>query len=263
MQRKVLGSLGLEDTLMSVSGAAPIPPSLLDWYRRLGLTMIEGYAMTEDFVYSHSTRPGLDAAGHVGVARPGVQVCISPEGEILIKSPGQLIGYYKRPDLNAENFTDDGFFRTGDLGELRADGQLKLTGRMKELFKTGKGKYVTPALIENRLLAHPMLELAMVSGVGQSSPFAVGVLNETLPPQVADPAVRARVEAELGAVLDLVNRDLVPQERLRMLVVAGEPWTVENGQLTPTMKIKRGRIEASVASKVDGWYAATGNVIWA
>jgi long-subunit acyl-CoA synthetase (AMP-forming) len=262
-QRQVLSSLGLDETRIAVSGSAPIPPALLAWYRRLGLTMFEGYAMTEDFVYSHATRPGLDAAGHVGVARPGVQVRISPEGEVLIKSPGQLVGYYKRPDLNAECFTEDGFFHTGDLGELRPDGQLKLTGRVKELFKTAKGKYVAPAPIENRLLAHPLLELAMVSGVGQPAPYAVVVLAESLRPQIGDAAVRARVEAELGSLLDSVNRDLVLHERLRMLVVAREPWTIDNGQLTPTMKIKRSRIEASVAAQVDGWYAAPGAVVWA
>ncbi len=263
VQRKVLASLGLDETRIAVSGSAPIPPALLDWYRRLGLTMFEGYAMTEDFAYSHATRPGLDAAGHVGVARPGVQVRISPEGEVLIKSPGQLIGYYKRADLNAECFTEDGFFRTGDLGELRADGQLKLTGRVKELFKTAKGKYVAPAPIENRLLAHPLLELAMVSGVGQQAPYAVVVLAESLRPQIGEAAVRARVEAELGNLLDSVNRDLVSHERLRMLVVAREPWTIDNGQLTPTMKIKRSRIEATVAKEVDGWYATPGEVVWA
>jgi long-subunit acyl-CoA synthetase (AMP-forming) len=173
------------------------------------------------------------------------------------------MGYYKRPDLNAECFTEDGFFRTGDLGELRPDGQLRLTGRVKELFKTAKGKYVAPAPIENRLLAHPLLELAMVSGVGQPAPYAMVVLAERLRPQIDEAVVRARVEAELGSLLESVNQDLVSHERLRMLVVAREPWTIENGQLTPTMKIKRSRIEASVATQVDGWYATPGEVVWA
>ena len=225
--------------------------------------MLEGYSKTEDLVYSHNSAPEKNAPGYVGVARPGVQVRISPEGEILIKSPGQLVGYYKRPDLNAECFTEDGFFRTGDMGELWPDGQLKLTGRIKELFKTAKGKYVAPAPIEDRLLAHPMLELAMVSGVGQPAPYAVVVLAETLRPQIGDPAVRARVEAELGQLLDDVNHELASHERLRMLVVARDPWTMENGQLTPTMKIKRSRIEASVAPQVEAWYGQSDAVLWA
>jgi long-chain acyl-CoA synthetase len=248
---------------MAISGSAPIPPELLDWYRRLGLQMFEGYAMTEDFSYSHCTTRELRARGHVGVTRPGVQVRISPDGEILIKSPGRFVGYYKRPDLDALSFTEDGFFRTGDLGELRPDGQLKLTGRVKELFKTAKGKFVAPAPIENRLNAHPLMEMAMVSGVGQEAPYAVVVLAETVRPQLGDAAVRARVEAELDALLTDVNSGVASHERLRMIVVAREPWTVENGQLTPTMKIKRSRIEASVAGQVDGWYAAQGTVLWA
>ena len=261
--RKVLAGLGLDEAHFAVSGSAPIPPELLDWYRRLGLEMFEGYSMTEDFAYSHCSTSEMNAPGHVGVALPGVQVRISPEGEILIKSPGQFVGYYKRPDLDAQSFTEDGFFRTGDLGELRPDGQLKLTGRMKELFKTAKGKYVAPAPIENRLNAHPLMEMAMVSGVGQEAPYAVVVLAETVRPQLGDAAVRTRVEAELGALLTDVNSGVASHERLRMIVVAREPWTVENGQLTPTMKIKRACIEASVAGQVDGWYAAQGTVLWA
>lgn len=262
-RRKVLESLGLEEVRIAVSASAPISPELVDWYRRLGLEMLEGYGMTEDFGYSHFATPDSNASGYVGVARPGVQVRISPEGEILIKSPGQLVGYYKRPDLDAQSFTEDGFFLTGDLGELRPDGQLKLTGRVKELFKTGKGKYVAPAPIEIRLVNHPAIELAMVSGVGQEAPYAVVVLAETLRPQLGDAAVRARVEAELGELLAEVNAAVAAYERLRMLVVSREPWTIENGMLTPTMKIKRSRIEASVTAQVGSWYAAQGPVLWA
>ena len=265
--RKVLAGLGLDETRMAFSASAPVPPALLHWYRRLGLPMFEGYGMTEDFAYSHRTTATHNAPGHVGSQAPGVQVRIAEGGEILIKSPGQLVGYYKRPELDAESFTDDGYFRTGDLGELRPDGQLKVTGRVKELFKTAKGEYVAPAPIENRLNMHPMMEIAMVSGVGQSAPYAVVVLTETLRPKLENPEtraqVRAQVEAELGALLEDVNKGLIAHERLRMLVVSLEPWTIENGSLTPTMKIKRSRIEASVAQQVEGWYAAQGGVVWA
>jgi long-chain acyl-CoA synthetase len=261
--RKVLEGLGLDQVRLAFSASAPIPPALLAWYRRLGLNLYEGYGMTEDFAYSHRTTARLNEPGYVGVASPGVQVRISDEGEILVKSPGQLVGYYKRPDLDAESFTADGFFRTGDLGELRPDGQLRLTGRAKELFKTAKGKYVAPAPIENRLLAHPMLELAMVSGVGQPAAYAVVVLTDTLRPRVGDPEVRAQAEAELTQLLSDVNEGLAPHERLRMLVVAREPWSIENGMLTPTMKIKRSRIEAAVAPQIEAWFAKPGPVLWA
>jgi long-chain acyl-CoA synthetase len=261
--RKVLAGLGLDQVRVAASGSAPIAPELLAWYRRLGLNLVEGYGMTEDFAYSHRTTRRQCAPGHVGVASPGVSVRIAADGEVLIKSPGQMVGYYKRPDLDAECFTADGFFRTGDRGELSADGQLKLTGRVKELFKTAKGKYVAPAPIENRLNAHPMIELSMVSGVGQPAAYALVVLAETLRPRLADASVRAQVTAELGQLLRDANDQLASHEHLHCLVVARQPWSIENGCLTPTMKVKRNRIEADVAAQVDGWYAQPGPVVWA
>lgn len=261
--RKVLKGLGLDQVLLAGSGSAPIPAELIAWYRRLGLNLIEGYAMTEDFAYSHNSTPDINAPGCVGVPLPGVEVRISEDGEILIKSPGQMVGYYKRPDLDAEVFTADGFFRTGDRGERRANGLLKITGRVKELFKTSKGKYVAPAPIENRLNAHPLIEMSMVSGVGQPAAYAMVVLGEEVRPRQGDPAFKARVEAELTQLLKDVNADLADYEKLQLIVVAQEPWTIENGFLTPTMKIRRGRIEGDVSTKVDNWYSGRGKVQWA
>jgi len=261
--KKVLKGLGLDQVRNAASGSAPIPPDLIAWYRRLGLKLYEGYGMTEDNSFSHGSNEKFNEPGYVGVAMPGVQVRISDEGEILIKSPGQFSGYYKQPELTAASFTEDGFFRTGDLGELRADGLLKITGRAKELFKTAKGKYVAPAPIENLLNAHPMVELSLVSGVGQPSAYAMVVLAESLRPQMGDPNVRARVQDELGQLLQDVNQQVPEYEHLRMIVVAREPWSIENGCLTPTMKIKRGRIEAAVAAQVEVWYTGRGPVHWA
>ena len=260
--RKVLKGLGLDQVVLASSGSAPIPAALIDWYRRLGLNLLEGYGMTEDFAYSFVSNAQFNAPGHVGVPMPGVQVRISDEGEILIKSPGQLVGYYKRPDLDAEVFTSDGFFRTGDKGERRPDGLLKLTGRVKELFKTSKGKYVAPAPIENRLNAHPMVEMSLVSGVGQAAAYAMVVLAEDLRPKVGDPAVRAQVQTELTSLLTSVNSDLADYEKLQMIVVAPDPWSIENGYLTPTMKIRRGRIESAIEAQVESWYASKKTVNW-
>jgi long-subunit acyl-CoA synthetase (AMP-forming) len=261
--RKVLKGLGLDQALLAGSGSAPIPAELISWYRRLGLNLSEGYAMTEDFAYSHNSTDAINAPGYVGVPMPGVQVRLSAEGEVLIKSPGQMVGYYKRPDLDAESFTADGFFHTGDRGEIRADGLLKLTGRVKELFKTSKGKYVAPAPIENRLNAHPMIELSLVSGVGQSAAYAMVVLAENLRPQLGDAAVRAKVQQELGDLLREVNQATADYEQLRMIVVAREPWSIENGMLTPTMKIRRSRIEAEFEAQLAHWYTSQGPVHWA
>lgn len=261
--KKVRKGLGLDQVLMAGSGSAPIPADLIAWYRRIGLPLYEGYGMTEDNSYSHTSIPGMAEPGYVGVAMPGVQVRISPEGEILIKSPARLSGYYKRPDLDAESFTEDGFFRTGDLGELRPDGLLKITGRAKELFKTAKGKYIAPAPIENLINAHPMVELTMVSGVGQPAAYAIVVLAETLRPKLGDATVRAQVQGELEQLLEQVNAGAADYAQLRMIVVAPEPWTIENGCLTPTMKIKRMRIEAAVEPLVEQWYGKPAKVLWA
>jgi long-subunit acyl-CoA synthetase (AMP-forming) len=260
--KKVRTGLGLDAVLMAGSGSAPIPPGLISWYRRIGLNLYEGYGMTEDCAVSYTSNAQFSKPGYVGVAMNGVQGKLSSEGEILIKSPGQLVGYYKRPDLDAECFTPDGFFRTGDLGEFSPEGMLKLTGRAKELFKTAKGKYVAPAPIENLINAHSMIELSMVSGVGHPSAYAIVLLSEQLRPRQNDPQVRAEVQSEMARLLDEVNASVADYEQLKMIVVAREPWTIENGLLTPTMKIKRAKIEKALEPEVERWYSDKQKVLW-
>jgi long-subunit acyl-CoA synthetase (AMP-forming) len=262
VRRKILDGLGLDQVRLAGSGTAPIPAGVISWYRRLGLNLMEGYGMTEDFGYSHMSTEGAHRPDYVGVPFPGVDVKISDEGEVLIKSPGQMVGYYKQPELTAQSFTEDGYFRTGDLGERTPEGLLKLTGRAKELFKTAKGKYVAPAPIENLLVECPLVEMAMVSGVGQQAAYALIVLADELRPKVGDPDARARIERELGELLDKVNRQIPNYEQLKMLVVAMEPPSIENGLLTPTMKIKRAKVETAVAGQLQKWYAAKGPVVW-
>ena len=261
--RKILANLGLDQVRLAGSGSAPIPPELIVWYRRLGLFLLEGYGMSEDFALSHLSRPDRNAPGCVGVPYPGVQVRIGEQGDVQIKSPGRMMGYYKRPDLDADSFTEDGYFRTGDLGEIRPDGLLKVTGRLKELFKTAKGKYVAPAPIENMLNNHPMIELSLVSGVGQPAAYGLVILAEDLRAHLQDAAVRARIEAELATLLNDVNSKLSCYEQLQMLVISPDVWSIENGKLTPTMKIRRSAIEASASEKMPGWYAAGHPIVWA
>ena len=263
VKRKILDGLGLDQVRLAGSGSAPIPPEVIAWYRRLGLNLMEGYGMTEDLAYSHVSKAHASAPGWVGVPYPGVEVKLSPEGEVLIKSPGQMVGYYKQPELTAESLTADGYFRTGDLGERNEKGMLRITGRAKELFKTAKGKYVAPAPIENLLGESTIIETAMVSGVGQPSAFALVVLAEDLRPRISDASVRASVEAELSALLDRVNARVADYEQLQMIVIAREPFSVENGLLTPTMKIRRARIEKAVEADVERWYGKKSKVLWA
>jgi long-subunit acyl-CoA synthetase (AMP-forming) len=260
--KKVLTGLGLDQVKVAASGSAPLPPSLIAWYRRLGLNLLEGYGMTEDLAYSHTMSKTKNTVGYVGIPYEGVQARISDAGEIQIKSPGQMVGYYKRPDLDAEVFTADGYFCTGDQGEYSADGQLKITGRLKELFKTGKGKYVAPAPIENKLNAHPMVESSMVSGVGQAASYALVVLAEDVRPKLKDPAFKAEVTEQMTTLLKETNKDLADYEKMQMVVIANEPWSIDNGCLTPTLKIKRAKIEAMVEPQVDKWFNGKDKVMW-
>lgn len=260
--KKVLAGLGLDHVQMAGSGSAPISAELILWYRALGLNLLEGYGMSEDFAYSNSAAMGVQAPNYVGSALPGVKVKISAEGEILIKSPATFVGYFKQPELYAESFDADGYFCTGDLGELRADGLLKITGRKKELFKTGKGKYVAPAPIENQLNNCPLLESSMVSGSGQQAPYALVVLAEHVRAAGLDDAKRTEITAELTHLLRQINDTLPDYEQLRMLVIAKAPFSIENGCLTPTLKIKRSRIETLVEPELERWYGEPGKVIW-
>ncbi len=178
VKKKILTQLGLNHVRFAGSASAPIPKEIIEWYRNLGLELLEGYGMTENMAYSHCTKPGEVRPGYVGPPYPDVQQRISEDGEILVKSPGNMTGYYKMPEKTAEEFTEDGFFKTGDMGEIDEKGRLKITGRLKELFKTSKGKYVAPVPIENLLANHPRVEACCVTGVGYPQPYGVVMLSE-------------------------------------------------------------------------------------
>jgi len=262
IKKKVLTGLGLQHVRLAASGSAPIPPDLIQWYRDLGLELLEGYGMSEDFAYSHATYPGHGRVGYVGNPMPGVDVKISDEGEILIKSPGNMMCYYKQPELTAECYTEDGYFRTGDRGERDEEGRLKITGRLKELFKTSKGKYVAPVPIENLLNNNAHVEMCCVTGSGHPQPFALILLAEEIRPTLSDASVRTEVEAELEALLEQVNQEVEGFERLQFLTVVKDPWLIENGFLTPTMKMKRSMLEDTYGPKTEEWYGAGTRVVW-
>lgn len=193
---------------------------------------------------------------------PGVDVKISDEGEVLIKSPGNMMGYYKEPEMTAECYTGDGYFRTGDRGERDEEGRLRITGRVKELFKTSKGKYVAPVPIENLLNNHAEVELCCVTGSGYPQPFALILPAEGLRPRLEVDSERQRFESELRTLLSTVNKKVEPFERLQFLAVVKDPWLIENGFLTPTMKIKRSMLEDTYGPRVDQWYAVGQPVVW-
>ena len=262
IKKKVLTGLGLQHVRLAASGSAPIPPDLIQWYRDLGLELLEGYGMSEDFAYSHASHPGHGRVGYVGNPMPGVDVKISDEGEILIKSPGNMMCYYKQPELTAECYTEDGYFRTGDRGERDEEGRLKITGRVKELFKTSKGKYVAPVPIENLINNNHHVEMCCVTGSGQPKPFALVLLADELRPKLSDSTVRAEIEAELETLLKEVNQEVEEFERLQFLAVVKDPWLIENGFLTPTMKMKRTKLEDTYGPRTDEWYGAGKRIVW-
>ncbi len=262
IRKKVLTGLGLDAVKYAASGSAPIPAELIDWYRALGLELLEGYGMTENFSYSHATRPGEVRPGYVGSPMDGVECKLSDAGEILVKSPGNMLGYYKAPELTAEVLGDDGWLSTGDRGEIDEKGRLRITGRVKELFKTSKGKYVAPAPIENKLQLHKDIEISCVTGDGFPQPYAMVVLGEATRPKIKDEAEKKRVDATLQEHIKQVNSELDQHEQLGFVVVVGEDWTIENGLLTPTMKLKRGAIEDKYKPKAESWSKHKELVIW-
>jgi long-subunit acyl-CoA synthetase (AMP-forming) len=261
VRKKVLTGLGLDAVRFAGSGSAPVPAELIEWYHSLGLELLEGYGMTENFCYSHMCQPGQVKPGYVGTAHRGVETKISEEGEILVKSPSSMMGYYKEPELSAAAFTEDGFLKTGDRGEIDGQGRLRITGRVKELFKTSKGKYVSPAPIENRLLTHPDVEMACVEGAGQPAPYALLMLGEDARKRAAA-GEQAAIMASIGTHLDGVNQQLDHHERLAFATVVKDEWLTENGFLTPTMKMKRAAVEKAYKPNEEAWYAQGDKVIW-
>ncbi len=262
IKKKILKGLGLSKVKLAGSGSAPLSSDVLDWYRNLGLELLEGYGMSENFAYSHMNKPGRSRTGYVGEALPGVEVKISEQGEVLVKSPATMMGYYKDEEKTREAFTEDGFLKTGDKGEIDDLGRLKLTGRIKEIFKTSKGKYIAPAPIENRLMSHDAIEMVCVSGANQTQPHALVMLGEDIRPKAADENFRKELEASFKNLIQEVNKTVDPHEQLAFITVVSDEWSIENSFLTPTLKLKRNVVEDAYQEKVDNWYAQRQAVIW-
>ena len=237
---KIRDGLGLSHAHTVGSGSAPISPSTLKWYQRIGVNIGEGWGMSETCGLSCGNTPfDANRIGTIGVPMPGTEMKLSDENEILIRAPGLFREYYKDPELTKEAFTEDGFFRTGDKGEWDEQSQaFRITGRVKDLFKSAKGKYIVPVPIESKLSGNPMLEQICVMGSGLRAPVAVVVLAPA-----ARELEKAQVIASVSETLDRVNERLESHEKLDRIVIANDEWTIENELLTPTMKIKRELLE--------------------
>ncbi len=262
VRKKILKQLGLDMVRIAGTGAAPLPPEVMDWYRKLGLELLEGYGMTEQFAACTSNLVGRSRVGYVGNALACAEVKLSETGEILTRGPAHMQGYFKEPEKTRETMTEDGWLKTGDLGEFDDQQRLKIVGRAKEQFKTSKGKYVSPAPIESKLSAFNKIEACMVTGLGFAQPFALAMLPLGRWDALKAPEARKAFSEELAAHLKTVNAQFDPHERLDFVAIVPEQWTVESGFVTPTLKIKRNVVEQHYAAHFAGWAALRQAVVW-
>jgi long-chain acyl-CoA synthetase len=237
LAKKIRTGLGLKSTLRFGSGTAPISPSILRWYQRLGVSISEGWGMTEATGLSCSNQPfSTESLGSIGKPLSCVEMKIGGNKEIMIRGDAVFSGYFKNSKATQESFTD-GWFHTGDMGEISKNGDYKIIGRVKEQFKTAKGKYVAPAPIENYLGQNTDIEQVCIIGEGRKQPIALVVLN----PQNKESS--ELLQNSLSKTLHIVNKKLEKHQKLDHIIVLKEEWSVENNLLTPTLKIKRADIE--------------------
>ena len=254
IKKAIKKKLGLSKARFIFTGASPISVSLQEWFAKLDIIILEAYGMTENSALSHANRVGHHKFGTVGQTYENVEVRLSAENEVQVKSDASMLGYYKEPQLTAESF-EDGFLKTGDEGSIDENGYLTITGRIKDQFKTSKGKYIMPAPIETKLLEHPLISQACVVGSGMTSAFVLCTLAPT------DQASEG-LESDLSNFLDQVNSRLDHHERLSKMVICKEEWSIPNGLLTPTLKIKRKSIESYYGNNYDEWLKEEKKVIF-
>jgi len=248
--------LGLGRAKHLFTGASPINPAVLNWYKSLGMEIQEAYGMTENSALSHSNRKGACKFGTVGQSYPGVEVKLSEQKEVLVKSEANMLGYYKEPVLTEEMF-EDGFLKTGDEGSIDEEGYLCITGRIKDQFKTSKGKYVAPAPIESKVLTDAMIAQACVVGWGMPAPLLLCTLSEQ-----AKNLAQTHLQDHLHQLLERINKELEHHEQLAKLIIMAEEWTIQNGILTPTLKIKRKVLDETFKDFYNNWYNENVKVVF-
>ncbi len=257
IQNKIKEGLGLDQAKYLLTGAAPMPVAAMNWFEQLDFIICEAYAMTENCAYSHLTRKENRKPGYVGTAMPNCEVRLSEEGEIQVKSDCTMIAYYKEPEKTKETITEDGFLCTGDQGEIDSNGFLKITGRIKDIFKTDKGKYVAPAPIELELSKNTYIEQVCVVGANLPQTLALVVLSEE-----GKTEEKASLIKSLELTMQEVNLLLDKHERMKKIVIMKEEWTIENNLLTPTLKVKRNVLEKIKTDYYESWYGNKNTVVW-
>lgn len=257
IKKKIKSQLGFDNTKSYGSGSAPISPSILNWYQKLDISISEGWGMSETMGLATSQFPfNSSKLGTIGKAVQGFDLKISDAGEVLIKGPAVFREYYRNPEVTAESFTEDGYFRTGDKADMDADGYLTITGRVKDIFKSGKGKYVAPVPIESKLGSNVLIEQLCVMGSGLPTAMVVIVLSK----EVAADMSKKEIEESLVATVTEVNGKIEKHEVVGGIRIVDEAWTIENGLLTPTMKVKRAELEEKYLPTLEGQKET---VVWA
>jgi long-chain acyl-CoA synthetase len=257
IKKKIKEGLGLDQAKYLLTGAAPMPVVTMNWFEKLGFIICEAYAMTENCAYSHLTRRENRKPGTVGTPLPNCIVRLSNEGEIQVKSDATMLGYFKELEKSKETITEDGFLCTGDQGEIDSDGFLKITGRIKDIFKTDKGKYVAPAPIELELSKNTYIEQVCVVGANLPQTMALVVLSEE-----GKKEEKETLSESLIQTINEINQLLDKHEKMKKVIVMREEWTIDNNLLTPTMKVKRNILEKGKTPHYEKWYAETDIVIW-
>ncbi|MGG7566498.1 AMP-dependent synthetase/ligase [Rhodovulum sp. DZ06] len=265
----VLGNLrrmlGLDNARRVTSGAAPISPELIDWFDGIGVPLIEGYGMTETTGVATINTVEDNAVGTVGKPLPGVDLRLSPEGELEVRGAGVFGGYWNKPEKTAETFTEDGWLRTGDLGRIDNQGRLTITGRAKDIIITAGGKNITPAEIESRLKFSPYIADAVVIGDRRKYLTCLVMIDqENVEKFAQDRQVpfsdfasltrAAEVRALIGEVVAETNRQFAQVEQLKDFRLIDILLTAEDEELTPTMKLKRNFVNERHKGLIDEMY---------
>jgi long-chain acyl-CoA synthetase len=256
VKRAIIKKLGLNRAPVVVCGAAPTPVSLLTWFNKLGIEIREMYGMTENTAYSHANFR-LIRNGTVGQAWPGVDVRVDEQGEVLVRHEALMKGYFKDPATTAAVFAEEGFLKTGDQGSVDAQGFLTITGRIKDQFKTDKAKFIAPAPIEMKFAASALIDQVCVVGTGLPQPIALVNLSQS-----ARERNPQEIETELQQSLKEVNATLEKHEQISVAVIVKDSWSIENGLMTPSMKIKRNVVENRYAPNLKNWISREGVVVW-
>lgn len=244
VQKKIKSMLGLEDTDYLLTAAAPTPAALIHWYEKLGIVLMEGYGQTEAMGLI-GNKDGERRVGSIGRPIDGVEVRIAESDELLCRATGLSPGYYNMPEKTAETFVD-GWVHTGDKAKVDEDGYYYITGRVKDYFKTIQGKFVAPVPIENAFAKNQWVEQQCLLGRGYSKTVMTCVLAETA--QAED---QAKIEEALKEQVQELNGEVDKHARVGAVIITREPWTIENGVLTPTLKIKRDEVEARFGTRAE------------